>query len=327
MGLKSPPETVRFDPPSARADEPPYISVLAHGAHLKTLGQLRNKDRLLSCPYMGSNEDGQSYPCRKCVRCLDARRTLMSGLAMAEAYGSAFVVFVTLTYRDEDLDEAALSKDRVRAWVQSLRRRGYRFAYFGIAEYGGKTGRPHFHFILFLYPEGRAFDIALEVTQEDARVTCWPYGGAKFETPRKGPAECVGYLMDYVAKPFVREFKSRGFGKEYLHRYVAGLAEQGAPLVRSSAVGADRSILFRVPISREFRKRREQVGATSSRVRSTERQRKSLGGVRFRPLWAYRLPVSHHWAEALAQTYIAAYQRKWGCEPPLDYVLGIKGDY
>lgn len=324
MGLTLRPEHGSFDPAPAEANEPPFISVLQHGMKVNTLGRRSVEDLKFACPYMRWNYEGQCYPCRKCIACLDQKRTLFAGLALAEAYRATNVIFVTLTYQDDCLDQDALDKSRIRAFVQRLRRAGYRFSYFGIGEYGGVTGRPHFHLILMFHSEGRQFDLPLEVTLRPEDGTCWPYGGAKFEPPKKEAGHAVMYLLDYVRKPHVRIFKSRSFGKEYLLVWAKLRAEIGAPLVSQKDAAF---IQFSVPISREYRKRKDKAGATSARVTASERARKSLGGVNFAPLWRYGLPVSHLWAPELAEVYVAAFEAKWGRLPPPEYTRKIGGDF
>lgn len=68
--------------------------------------------------------------------------------------------FITLTYRDENLPEhSSLVKADWQKFVKRLRtyesrqnkRAPRKFKYFHCGEYGGKTGRPHYHAILFGY--------------------------------------------------------------------------------------------------------------------------------------------------------------------------------
>lgn len=71
--------------------------------------------------------------------------------------------FVTLTYADEDLPAVrheetdlwmpTLVKSHLQKWIRSVRKKataaGLRIRYFAAGEYGTKSGRPHYHVILF----------------------------------------------------------------------------------------------------------------------------------------------------------------------------------
>lgn len=105
--------------------------------------------------------------CGHCMACA-RRRTLSWTLRLLlEGTETEFTDFVTLTYDQhtcpEQLDFAHLDKFLLR-----LRRKNPRpVRYFCVGEYGGKTGRPHWHVLLF----GAQFH-----HRGQFRTALWPHG-------------------------------------------------------------------------------------------------------------------------------------------------------
>lgn len=97
-------------------------------------------------------------PCGKCPGCrLDYTRQWANRMIL-ELEESKKALFITLTYRNEDLPIAdngdpTLCKRDVTLWLKRLRkhlsRKDIRIRYYLAGEYGTKTQRPHYHAILF----------------------------------------------------------------------------------------------------------------------------------------------------------------------------------
>lgn len=113
-------------------------------------------------PYM---KGVMPLPCRDCNLCRSSRKREWSGRIVLEAGSHPFNTFVTLSYRDEELEHAhadwngkepllaTLVPKHLQEWLKRLRR-GYggKIRYFAVGEYGGRTGRPHYHIALFGFP-------------------------------------------------------------------------------------------------------------------------------------------------------------------------------
>lgn len=54
--------------------------------------------------------------------------------------------WVTLTF---ETDPITIAKRDVQIFIRRLRRRGHKFSYYAVGEYGEKLGRPHYHICLF----------------------------------------------------------------------------------------------------------------------------------------------------------------------------------
>lgn len=94
-------------------------------------------------------------PCGKCIGCkLDKAKT-WALRCMHEAKFHSDSCWLTLTYDDVHLPRengySKLVKSDLQKFIKRLRKDGCKFKYFGCGEYGDKTGRCHFHIILFGY--------------------------------------------------------------------------------------------------------------------------------------------------------------------------------
>lgn len=100
---------------------------------------------------------GMPVPCGKCYACrYNYTQQWIDRLEMETRTSSRPVYFVTLTYRDSCLPlspdgRPQLDPKEVQNFVKRLRKRlsPDRLRYVYIGEYGGKTFRPHYHFVLF----------------------------------------------------------------------------------------------------------------------------------------------------------------------------------
>lgn len=90
--------------------------------------------------------------CGKCDTCIINRRRVWIARLMLESREHPAAFFITLTYKEECLPNGAnLDKSRLQLFFKLLRRRiePAKLRYFAVGEYGGRTGRPHYHAVLF----------------------------------------------------------------------------------------------------------------------------------------------------------------------------------
>lgn len=141
--------------------------------------------------------------CNKCWQCRNTRMFDWVGRCIAEAESATVTRCVTLTYGDKaeisavpnEFAAVSVVKRHVRLWIKRMRTAGYDVRYLIAAEYGPKTGRVHFHCILFF--KGAAPKVPLDVRiyadtliGEDGCVVDRP-GGSGAE-PRSGPPRGSG---------------------------------------------------------------------------------------------------------------------------------------
>lgn len=104
---------------------------------------------------------GITVPCGKCNLCAEQRRNEWTFRITQETLISKSVYFLTITYEDEHLSYnqssglSELSKRDLQLFKKRLRKEqssldpAVRLRYYTVGEYGGLTGRPHYHSILF----------------------------------------------------------------------------------------------------------------------------------------------------------------------------------
>lgn len=91
-----------------------------------------------------------SLPCGSCIGCVARRARDWSIRCTFEDQQHAHSLWATLTY-DEDHVPPTLDRLHLSAFVKRLRSRldDIKIRTFACGEYGGDTGRPHYHIILF----------------------------------------------------------------------------------------------------------------------------------------------------------------------------------
>lgn len=92
------------------------------------------------------------FPCGQCLPCRINKAREWTHRIMLEASLCGDSSFVTLTYDNDHLPEdGSVSKAELQNYLKRLRRNlnDAKFRYFGVGEYGDKSGRPHYHLALF----------------------------------------------------------------------------------------------------------------------------------------------------------------------------------
>ena len=161
------------------------------------------------------------YPCGRCEICRDKVRKMRWSRLMLEATDHTIptllgdmiaALFVTLTYDEEHLPlnehgVPTLSRVHLDTFLRYLRDRfpGYRFEAAG--EYGGQTGRPHFHLVLFgLFYNERVIAKIRE---------CWKHGFIDVKPANK---KAFGYILKDLSKVNLLPKRADPFGREPVFR-------------------------------------------------------------------------------------------------------------
>lgn len=92
-----------------------------------------------------------SFPCGKCMHCRIQRTQEWTIRIMHESLYWDKIVFITLTYDDENVPvNGSLEPEEFTLWMKRFRKDlGRKIKIFGNGEYGDKNGRPHYHVIVF----------------------------------------------------------------------------------------------------------------------------------------------------------------------------------
>lgn len=157
------------------------------------------------------------FPCGSCVNCRrNQQRKWVARMALEERTHRESS-WVTLTYDEDNLPaDSCVRKEHLRRFLKTLGRKEIWPRYFAVGEYGNRTGRPHYHVLLFgrhpgfVYRRGKLFDPGIE--------SAWPFGGTyteSFSTSRK-PLGRIMYLASYAAKKWTKETPD-GRSPEFAH--------------------------------------------------------------------------------------------------------------
>ena len=124
--------------------------------------ELTRVDKKTKLILHGVLEKVSFVPCGKCLGCvLDHSKNRAMRMYLESLY-STCTYFFTLTYNDEHIpSDYQLHKKDLQVFIQKLRNY-YRnefgitgIRYYACGEYGGNTGRPHFHVVFFNLPLSR----------------------------------------------------------------------------------------------------------------------------------------------------------------------------
>lgn len=173
--------------------------------------------------------------CRKCDECIKARKRHWIGRINAEAETTEHIHFVTFTYAGgyENKDAYSLNYKHVQDMFKRMRRKGMRFSYVCVGEYGGKRDRAHFHALMFWKTPPPDVPLDRRIDWDE-----WPHGYSQFELPRSKQA-CASYIMDYLDKTNLLEnelkySKRPALGTDYLLQYAREHAKAGIGLFAQS---------------------------------------------------------------------------------------------
>ena len=135
----------------------------------------------------------QQVPCGRCVECMKLRVNSWYVRINEELKVSSSAYFVTLTYEHEPCTpegEPTLDYRDIQLFMKRLRKcQIEKIRYFIVGEYGSKTGRPHYHALLF------------NIKNIDDVQKCWTLG---FTHIGKVQDESIFYTLKYSLKRAVK---------------------------------------------------------------------------------------------------------------------------
>lgn len=183
-------------------------------------------------------------PCGKCLYCKSERRDSWTFRIKQELIKTDVAVFLTMTYNDYYLPmidqkkrilrrfeipvnelymfAPTLVKKDVQNWLKRVRRvdTGSPLRYYIVGEYGSKTGRPHYHAILWDF--NRKLERVLEQkwSKDGKALGTFDYG----QVTDASIHYVTGYIMEPVIEIFDRQkqfsIMSKSIGIEYLNKNV-----------------------------------------------------------------------------------------------------------
>lgn len=133
-------------------------------------------------------------PCGQCVVCKINRAREWAFRMVAESTYWPDTAFLTLTYSDDEV--LNVNKKDLQDAFKRARFAGLQFKYFASSEYGGVTGRPHYHVCLF-YKGDLAFVPDESFGKNNGHLAWWPHGIVNLGTFTR---ESARYTADYMLK-------------------------------------------------------------------------------------------------------------------------------
>lgn len=159
--------------------------------------------------------------CGNCVKCAIRRQQSWTLRCLLEQRVSGSASFVTLTYRDDTVPDL-LDARHMQLFFKRLRRStSASVRYFYCGEYGGKTGRPHWHAIVYGLPLLR---------RGLSQWPQWPHGHVHVgEVTRQSVSYVVRYtLKSWRGEHVVGMSRRPGIGLQPI-RIIAGYMAQSQP--------------------------------------------------------------------------------------------------
>lgn len=86
-------------------------------------------------------------PCGHCSECDRSKKQQWTFRCLAESRLHRYNYFLTITYSQSHVTDT--NKDDCQRFLKYLRRLGFEFKYYLVAEYGNQTKRPHYHMCMF----------------------------------------------------------------------------------------------------------------------------------------------------------------------------------
>nr|QJB20804.1 MAG: replication initiator protein [Microvirus sp.] len=196
-------------------------------------------------------------PCGQCIGCRIDRSSQWAMRCMNERRmwekthaGS----FLTLTYRPEDLPPGGtLVKRDLQLFMKRIRNaNGAGVRFYGVGEYGGIFGRPHYHVLLFnvgfadkaFYKSGKRDGETLYVSKSLAEM--WPHGHSVFgDVTYDSCAYVSGYIIDkitgekaddwYAGRQPEFSVMSKGIGASYYMKYAHEIYAHDSVIIKGAA--------------------------------------------------------------------------------------------
>lgn len=191
-----------------------------------------------------------ALPCGKCIGCRTDRATHWANRCTHEASLWKSNIFITLTYDDEHLPEDGhLQPTDLQRFIKRLRKyatssgncltrdHNANTRYFACGEYGSKTGRPHYHALIFNARFTDAHSVGKDLSTSETLSNLWRNGThgigectpasaayiAQYNLKKQGRGDYVPDTGEWRPPPFLRMSLRPAIGAEWLKKYAQDL--------------------------------------------------------------------------------------------------------
>jgi len=206
--------------------------------------------------YIINKHTGETFPmfilvpCGKCELCKDKKAREWSFRAICEnATSSSMPYFLTLTYNPKHLPKCGIFKEEIQLFLKRLRIKldrlniSHNLRYVAVGEYGTKSKRPHYHMILWNFPNDSVHFPNITSILHFIE-SCWTCFTGEYNSDGSPVMESLGfayclpckqgaisYVMKYMKKCytppkgknplfFLTSRKNGGLGAEYARKFL-----------------------------------------------------------------------------------------------------------
>lgn len=165
------------------------------------------------------------FGCGQCMPCRILRRRLWTARLMLEAQKHKHSCFVTLTYKPEEYPkDGSVSVREMQLWLKRLRKLsgGRLIRYYVVGEYGDKSGRAHYHAVLF------------GVSAEELQLLQSSWTKGLIHVGNVTP-ESASYVVSYVCKRMTKADDERLGGRHPEFARMSTHPGIGAPAIEDFA--------------------------------------------------------------------------------------------
>lgn len=193
-----------------------------------------------------------AFGCGQCMPCRVNRRRMWANRILLESECHAANAFVTLTYRDNRVEE--LSPSDIRDWLKRFRKRiePDKVRYYIVGEYGDLGGRPHYHAALFGYGGCEVLGLRggdCKCRQCSVVRETWDHGHVFVGRLEEKSAQ---YIAKYTVKKMTHREDARLYGRTPEFARMSLKPGIGALALGNVALAMMQYRLGEVPISRRY---------------------------------------------------------------------------
>lgn len=139
---------------------------------------------------------------------------------MEEYKRSSSAAFITLTYHPKFVPDKGVVKRHFQLFMKRLRKKsGKRLRYYAVGEYGSKTGRPHYHAIIFNFQGDEKFLSSIWSTSRGEPFGIVHIGKVNEASIRYTTKYCIqssSHTNKKLERPFSLMSRGYGLGAHYL---------------------------------------------------------------------------------------------------------------
>ena len=173
--------------------------------------------------HLPANYKKMFLPCGQCTECRLEKSKDWAIRCMHESQMHPQNHFITLTYSDENLPRNnSLDPGQLKNFIKKVRK-DRKFRYFACGEYGDKTGRPHYHAILFGL---ELDDLEYYKTENENQLFTSKYLDSKWKHGHVIVGNVTFESCAYVARYILKKQNGENFAKRYVDLQTGELLQE-----------------------------------------------------------------------------------------------------